>query len=1155
MLRVTSTLLLAAALAGCSEPKVKECSTTCNQGQRCDTATGLCVQDAPPTVMLRAVTSPVISPKLTVQGTAADDVGVVRGEAFFDGQPPVPLVIDADGFSAQLDVPQLDSATTTVKVRVFDTGDQASEGQVTAVVDRLGPAVTVSAPGELRGGAEVTIAGAAQDGSGTVTRVEADFGLGPVRATLRPEGTWTVRLAPPAGRDAQLTPLLLTATDTFGNARLTEVEVPIDTRGPTFELVAPTATVGGAAAGVAGRVADAAGAPGTVTVGLGSSAQSVTAVDGGFIASVPLPQQIESTNRELGFSAADRFGNTGTAAFMIAVDTRGPSLTLVGPAVIGTSGELSGTASDFSPPISNITLQLEGTGAMAPVDSFTNGTWRAAVSFPPGLNGEQRSVAIRARDALGNEGTAIASVRVDTVPPVGSFSTPAANARLSGAMATISGMVSDATSVQLVEIDFADGQGYRPASVSSGGWAVSVPLSATENDAPHLITARFTDALGNVSSATRAVTVDNVGPMLAVTSPAAGTIIGGAATTVAVTVTASDPAAVASVSVSIGAGVVASATRQGASTTWTAAVAIPAGQDFVTLPLRAVATDGAGNSTTGSINVVVDNVAPVLTITAPTAMQVFNQSHFAASGNVNVAWTVSDGDPQGRVTSVGGSSIASGTSTAWPTVTTDNYTTYNLPVVATDRMGNSTTRAASFVVDRVAPTVVFSPAAGTRNVEPRQIAITFSEELAASPTAPLVLAPASAAPAGTWSGFTYTRANLEPSTAFTASVASGVTDRAGNPVAATSSAFHTSAARPMNGALVASSVWAYDVASDQDGVPLVMAVTQVSATSYSSTTFAMSAATGTFSSWGFASSSQLSITGYQAFAWRSVNADLSATPVRGVWQDSTESCAAPCSAVARTRRAWAVGTSALMEDGSGTLVPTAPLSSADGSGPVGFINGQTYTRSPAVSHPLQVTPARVAPGSVRWNVAGRPTALPPANTSAEIWVSSYLCATYGIFNQFSNCFPVAGQAVSDVATSAWWSRLGATGETLSIATSDNGCTLLSYPSVSMGRRLARIADTNSRAPCGGTCLYFLSTTTLTAPTSDFVVGRGPGTTLLGVGTVAGGAQLYQSSDCGSTWPPVGSPLPSVTDFKPVLIGTKPGFFYLDAARALRVHVP
>lgn len=1140
---------LAVFVAGCGGTVVKECESTCGQGQRCDTATGLCVKDEAPTLTLETVPTPLTTAKVTVRGTTKDDVGVSRGEASFAGQAPVAFTVTDDAFSVELDVPALDSAEAALSVKVFDTGDQPAEATATTVVDLVGPTVAITEPDRLLGGATVTIAGTSQDGSGSVEQVQVDFGPGAVTATVASGGGWTVQLAPPAERDGQATPLAVTAKDKFGNQSTSTLSVKLDTTGPTFTLTAPTDTVGGTLATVSGTVADTGGPVSMVTVRFGGIAQDVAATDGGFSATVMLPQDLDGETRAVTFTAADQFGNPGTSNFDLIIDTRGPALTLAGPMVIGTTGELTGRAVDSAQPVTDVTVDVQGSAGPVPVDSFMNGDWRLAVTFPAGLDAVTRTVALSAKDARGNTGTGMGSVTVDTVPPVGAISTPAANARLTGATATFTGTVTDGTSVQAVELDFADGQGFRAATVTGSTWTVDVPLSATENDVGHLVTARFTDGVGNVSTVTRTVTVDNAGPTVSVTTPAAGTVVGGTATTVAVSVSATDPAGVSGVSVALGTASPVAAARQGTSNTWTATLPLPTGQDFVTLALRAIATDTAGNQASAMGSVVVDNVAPVLTITAPTAGQVFNISNFTASGNVTLTWTLTDGDPTARVTEVGGVAVSGGASAPWPTLATDDFRTYNLGVRAADRMNNSTTRSATFIVDRVAPTVTFSPANSSRNVDPRQVTLTFSEELSASPADPLVLSPASAAPAGAWQGGTrvqFTRAGLEPYVVFTASLNPGLTDRAGNPVVPGTSRFHTSARVPPNGTVIANGVWAFDVASDLDGVPMIVTIGEVAANNYTIDSHTMDGATATFSSWGFSRTQQHSILGFQAFAWSSVNADLTSTPIRGLWHYGSAICTPSCSPTLSTNRAWTIGSIPMFIQQGGTLVPSGSLGPADGTGVVGFITGTTYYRDP-FAHTLGVNAAVVAPGGARWNAAS-------TASGGSVQVSSHRCTT--TFGGNSYCFPVTDTVVTDASSTASWLRIPSGPQTMSMATADNGCTLLAYPSTPGGaRRVASISDPHSRAPCSGVCLYPLTTSTATAPTLDFIVGRGAGGAILGVGSVVGGKQLFQTSNCGGSWSTIGAPLSVALEARPAMIGTQPGFFYVDATRTLRAHVP
>lgn len=169
-------------------------------------------------------------------------------------------------------------------------------------------------------------------------------------------------------------------------------------------------------------------------------------------------------------------------------------------------------------------------------------------------------------------------------------------------------------------------------------------------------------------------------------------------------------------------------------------------------------------------------------------------------------------------------------------------------------------------------------------------------------------------------------------------------------------------------------------------------------------------------------------------------------------------------------------------------------------------------------------------------------------------MASFRCTRAGFFSPWI-CDDRLGSVMDASTTAAWFKSGGGTLGNLSFATAEGGCTLLSYPSSSGTRKVANFVDTIDRHCAWPTlCPVGLQVTTSSAPTVDFVIGKGAGTTLLGVGTSGGGAQLFQTTNCG-TWTSVGSPVPGATEFKPALVGTKPGFFYLDPTRTLRVYVP
>lgn len=1044
---VVSVAVSLLAFTGCPS-QVRECSPSCAFGDRCNAKTGICVKDEVPTLEVNPITEVVHAASLTVSGTAEDDVGIADGGITF-GATLTPFEVMGKKFSVNVETPAVDSKIVPLEVGVFDTGLQSKVVKLDVTVDRVGPVVALTNPPALVGGAMVRLEGTSSDGSGRVS-LQADFGGGPVSATVAASGDWFVTVAPPQGKDSEDAPLILSALDKYDNPTTTTVQLKVDTKGPTFALTAPTGAAGGQSATVRGTANDGSGPVSIASVRFGTTSQDV-AVDGGvFETSISLPQGVDNEQRSLIVSGTDRLGNSAEQTFMITVDTQAPA---------------------------------------------------------------------------------------------GAFTAPAADALVSGASVNVTGTVMDAA-VQSVELDFGDGQGFRAATVMGNAWSVTIPLPS-ENFVAHAMVARFRDTYGNESMATRTIRVDTVAPAVAITSPAAMALVGG--TQLITGATATDPGNVASVSASIAGGTSVNATA-GAGSAWSATLPLPT-RDYVSASLTFVATDAAGNQGTATVQVTVDNVAPVLTITTPTAGRVFNISDFGGGSNaVNVAWTLTDGDPQVAVTTFNGATI-SGNPTSAPVTTpaTDNYVAYTVPVVARDRANNSTTTNATFTVDRVAPTVTFSPVNGTRNVEPRTVVATFSEQMS-GPMDALTLTPASAAPAGTWNGgrTVFTRASLEAYTVFTAAVTSGVTDRAGN-AALGQTRFHTAAEVPSNGSVIATNVWGYDVESDNDGVPMVVVIKDSGAgvDRYTFSSSVLNPATGAFAPWSFTLNAQNSVYEYQAFSFNSVNADLTSATVRGAhFHTEQRNCTSVCFSEFPDRRVYSLNNQPMVTEVGGTMIASPAIpGGGDGTGMIGRVNGSTYTRDPGVSYSFTMTGLvgrKVATNISRWNVAGN--AAPP-----NLQVESYKCTGW---SGSSYCFPIGSTVLSDVAAGASWS--GATSNLMSMATAASECTMLSYPSTT-GRRVAVIADTLSRAPCSGFCVYTLTTTTSAAPTSDFVIGRGIGTTLLGVGT-NGGAQLYSTTNC-STWVPVGVPVPGATDFKPVMLGTRPGFLYLDSSRTLRLHRP
>jgi hypothetical protein len=300
--------------------------------------------------------------------------------------------------------------------------------------------------------------------------------------------------------------------------------------------------------------------------------------------------------------------------------------------------------------------QAEGTGTAGQV-KIARGTTTpvvgdqlvARVTFQAGTTGGAAAMAfntgtalVRATnpndDILGSlAATAGGTYTIDATAPTVSISSPANNATVAlGSTPTISVTTSDASSaVTKVEI-YIDGTLKTTLTTSPYNYVWNTGVTA----GAHTIVAKSYDTFNNVgtSSSVNVTVADQTAPTVSVTAPVASSFIGG--TTNAVTATASDNVGVVGVQFKLDGnnlGVEDNASPY--SVNWDSTSATNGAHT-----ITAVARDAAGNTTTSSsVSVTVDNAAPTVSITAPTAGSLVN-------GTVAVNTTATD--------NTGGSGIA-----------------------------------------------------------------------------------------------------------------------------------------------------------------------------------------------------------------------------------------------------------------------------------------------------------------------------------------------------------------------------------------------------------------------------------------------------------------------------------------------------------------
>jgi hypothetical protein len=206
--------------------------------------------------------------------------------------------------------------------------------------------------------------------------------------------------------------------------------------------------------------------------------------------------------------AADAAGNTSTTSVGFAVmnATTQQSVTISAPvdgATIGGTVSVSGTASDPDG-VASVALSVDD-GPSAPASGTT--AWTGALDTTTLANGPH-TLKATALDAGGKSSSASVAVNVqnaDSSPPSVSISSPAPGTTLSGTV-TVSGTASDNVQVASVAISV-DGGAYQTAQGNTS-WSYTL-VTASYSNGGHNLSARVTDAAGNVSSASVAVTIQN----------------------------------------------------------------------------------------------------------------------------------------------------------------------------------------------------------------------------------------------------------------------------------------------------------------------------------------------------------------------------------------------------------------------------------------------------------------------------------------------------------------------------------------------------------------------------------------------------------------------------------------------------------------------
>lgn len=319
----------------------------------------------------------------------------------------------------------------------------------------------------------------------------------------------------------------------------------------------------------------------------------VPGADGSFVVAVPL---VEGPNTVT--AVATRGDERAEASAGVTLDTIAPVIGFTSPVDGAVTADVRvSTTGTIDDPTASVAVN----GVAAAV---ADGAFRVEVAL---VEGENTLTAV-ARDPAGNEARVSVRIIRDSAAPAVAITAPIDGLVTAAESIEVRGTVGAGATVRVNGVD---------AAVAAGVFTATVPLAEGRN----VLTAVARDAAGNQAQATVNVTRDRTPPVVAITAPLDGAVIG--TPSVRVRGTVDDRAATVTVN-----GLPAVVLANG-----TFAVDLPLGegQNVIT----ATARDALGNEAQARVTVLRDNGAPVVVIEAPVEGFVTNAPVVEVTGTVD----------------------------------------------------------------------------------------------------------------------------------------------------------------------------------------------------------------------------------------------------------------------------------------------------------------------------------------------------------------------------------------------------------------------------------------------------------------------------------------------------------------------------------------
>ena len=570
----------------------------------------------------------------------------------------------------------LSNAVHTVTVRILDRAGNTADASVSFTMDNIVPSVSISAPA-VNSYTDLTSTTVVWSGSDSLSGVQgyqysmdgaawSSLSLGVSQGfTGLAEGDHTARVK---------------ATDNAQNFRVVSITVHVDLTAPTLTISSPSegSIFNSSTVTVSGSATDASSGVHGYEYRVDGQGWSVSSGSLSHVFS-----SLSDGSHKVEVRSTDNVGNSEIRSVNFTADVTAPTLTITAP----TAGQnfnlssvlVSWTGSDLGTGLQGFRYKID-TGVWSSIDMTFENTFSS-------LAEQTHTVYVEAYDVAHNHVMASITFRVDTIAPTLSITAPS-----NGLYVTVNSMT-----VTWTRSDLNSGIQGCSYSIDGLAWS-SISFATVSNmfagltDGEHTADVRCFDNAGNIQTRSVSFTVDTVDPTLSIDNPSNLFLTN--STSVTVYWNGSDATSgIQGYQYQIDNGGY-SATSADISHTFS-------GQSNGLHRVDVKAIDVAGRFTVRSVNFTVDNVAPVLSITAPIV------AAYLGSSSVTATWTATD-----ATTAVSGyqCSIDGG---EWSVRSSDlNHVfddvadgSHTILVRVFDLADNLRTMSVTFVVDVTAPVI------------------------------------------------------------------------------------------------------------------------------------------------------------------------------------------------------------------------------------------------------------------------------------------------------------------------------------------------------------------------------------------------------------------------------------------------------------------